>query len=244
MDLQIKSITGIAALCLCLVLAPRKASAQFIHKWQADVTVGTAHPTGDEYFVKEGYPFLSLVGNMKPGIRTEAQLMRNLSHSLAVGGGVSVTTYKTVQIPNQNGSVNFKLNASTLNAGSRIYPLGRIYRFTPFLQANVSYGRVSIAHGSFTYSVDSLSTNPGNPDHPALLNIKFTRPKSSQQSNIFGFGATAGVEMLLSDAVGVTLQAGYNQHRTEQMLLLQEDLASWDVKLGVFVRLFKTKTYY
>ncbi|MER2995926.1 outer membrane beta-barrel protein [Pontibacter populi] len=244
MDLRIKYIPGIAALCLCLLSLSQKASAQFIHKWQADVTIGTAHPTGDEYFVKEGYPFLSLAGNMKAGIRTEAQLIRNLNQWLAVGSGVSVTTYKTIQIPNQRESVNFKLNASTLNAVARIYPSGRIHRFTPFLQANVTYGRVSIAHDSFTYTVDSLSSNPGNPDHPALLNIMFTRPQASQQSNILGFGATAGAEMLLSDAVGVSLQAGYHRHRTEQMLLLQEDLASWDVKLGMFVRLFKTKTYY
>ncbi|MBJ6116892.1 hypothetical protein JAO76_01735 [Pontibacter sp. BT310] len=244
MDLRIKYITGIAALCLCLWLRPQATSAQFLHKWQADVTIGTAHPTRDKYFVKEGYPSLSLIGNMKAGKRTEAQIMRNLSHLLAVGGGVSVTTYKTLQVPNQNERVNFKLNLSTLNASSRIYPIGRIYRFTPFLQANVTYGRVSVKHDSFTYSVDSLSTHPGNPNHPALLSIMFTKPKASQQSNVFGFGATAGAEMLLSDAVGVSLQAGYHQHRTEHMLLLQEDLASWDVKLGMFLRLFKTKTYY
>lgn len=231
-------------LCLGLLLFSQAASAQFRHKWQADVTVGMAAPAQDEYYLREGYPHVSMVGNVGLGLRAQAQLLRNLHNRAAMGVGADFSQFSSLHIPNGEKRKDFSISSKTLNLSGRAYPLGRNHRITPYLQATFSYGQVSVEQGQYVYTVDSLSQHSGNSDHPVLLKVVFTKPEASQRSAVLGYGGTAGAEMLLNDVVGFNWQAGYHVHKTEQLELLQEDLAYWDFKAGLFFRMFKTKRFY
>ena len=241
-----KSLKGAVCVVLCLGLMclSQSASAQFKHRWQTEMTVGIALPSQHDYYLKEGYPSVSAVGNLGLGLRVQGQLMRHLSSWSLAGVGAEHTQFSSMKIPDGEKIKSFDLSSSSLTLNGRVYPVGTGHRITPYLQASVSYGQVSVEHGKFTYSVDSLSRHAGDSDHPMLLHIQFSMPEASQKSSVYGAGAVAGAEVLLNDGVGLTWQAGYHLRRTEKMELLQENLTYWDFKFGVFLRMFKTKRFY
>lgn len=246
MDIQINKLIKLATLFLCLILmlSTHVVRAQFTHKWQLEATAGMANPVKYKYFINGGYLRPSLVGNMNPGQSIEVQLTHNLNQWVAIGAGVGTTSFNDLFFTAEDKSTSFNLNSKTLGLSSKIYPLGKNHRFTPFFQAGASYGQVSLEHGKYTFTIDSLSQHAGNPDHPVLLQVVFNYPAASQKSNVYGVAGTIGMEYLLKDGLGLTLQSGYHLQNTKKMQLLQENLNYWDVKIGMFTRMFKTKRFY
>jgi hypothetical protein len=244
MDIQINKLIKLATLCLVLMFSSHAVRAQFMHKWQLEATAGMASPVKDKYFISEGYLRPSLVGNMDAGQRLEVQLMHHLNQRVAIGAGVGNTSFNDSFFKAKDKSTSFNLNSMTLGLSGKVYPMGKNHRFTPFFQTGASYGQVSLEYGKHSFKIDSLSQHAGNPDHPVLLQVVFNYPAANQKSNVYGIAGTIGMEYLLKDGLGLMLQSGYHLQNTKKMQLLQENLKYWDVRIGMFTRMFKTKRFY
>lgn len=246
MDLLIKHIKkGILLfLSLGITLLSQPASAQFQHHWQTEIVVGTAVTSQKEYYIKQGYPDISIVGNLGIGLHVQGQLLRNLNSWSSAGAGIAQTQFSSLKIPDRNQQTTVDFKTTALNLSGRIYPIGKDHRFTPFLQAGITYSQVTVAHGEYVFSADSLSRHSGNPDYPVLLRIDYAKPAASQASSVLGASATSGAELLLNDVVGLTWQVSYKLHKTGQMELIGEDFTCWDYSFGLFFRMFKTKRVY
>lgn len=231
-------------LCLGLALLSQSANAQFKHHWQTEIAVGTAVTPRNEYYIKQGYPNISIVGNLGIGLNVQGQLMRNLNSWSSAGAGIEHTQFRSLKIPDGKQQIDFGFTTTALNLSGRIYPISKNHRFIPFLQAGITYSQVNVAHGAYAFSVDSLSRHSGNSDYPVFLRVDYAKPAASQASSVVGASAISGAELLLNDVVGLTFQVGYKLHKTRQMVLLEEDLSYWDCSFGVFFRMNKTKRFY
>ena len=189
-------------------------------------SVGSNFPVGPKNFENEP----SLLANMKSGQSIDVRYVSSLSRSLYAGAWAGLSEFSNWST--SNNPLYLGTSMTFLSAGPSVM-------YKPWASGMKSIHKLNFCV-SLSPGVSQLKVNTSRDSE---INAGSKANPLKVQSLRFTIGAKAGLNCILTNSVGVTLQAGYQYTVADSKIFPDKSFSYINLSLGVFYRLFKDKRY-
>lgn len=225
-----------------LLLLCAEVSAQFQNKFTIDVGVSPLIPN-QAPLRDDRLPYL--FSNFEYGYGTYTNLLYNLNKKISIGGAVSLSTFRSWKDPRTNGSSDKSFfNIYSLDPNIKYKILSN--KISPFVMAGAG---ISIYHAKRAQTKlllkDFFLVDFENEDvnYVSIDNVLIREPgyALSARASLNVLGAV-GVDIKISENVGITLMACYNMSFTAGNFDLDQKIRYLSFPVGVNLSIGKSKT--